>query len=61
MSKPFQVGRQKWQAETCDLAETLTKFLLNFLTTNDEGNHPGAAICSAIDFRGIPPTFSPSS
>lgn len=33
MNKLFHVGLQTWQAQTCDLLETLTKFLLYFLTT----------------------------
>lgn len=39
MSKLFHVTLQKWQAQTGDLLETLTKFLLYFLTTYDESNH----------------------
>lgn len=33
MNKLFHVGLQTWRAQTCDLLETLTKFLLYFLTT----------------------------
>lgn len=33
MNKLFHVGLQTWQAQTCDFLETLTKFLLYFLTT----------------------------
>lgn len=39
MSNRFHVTLQKWQAHTGDLLETLTKFLLYFLTTYDESNH----------------------
>lgn len=39
VSKLFHVRLQKWQAQTGDLLETLTKFLLYFLTTYDESNH----------------------
>lgn len=61
MSKLFHVTLQKWQAQTSDLLETLTKFLLYFLTTYDESNHQSLIVLIQSTSPEQKPTFVPAS
>lgn len=54
MNKLFHVGPQT--AQTCDLLETLTKFLLYFLTTESDCSDPQHKSSMMIAIRGIPLT-----